>query len=44
MNAGTKKTSWATRRWKPRDPAISSFDSIPACGGQTDRHAARVTH
>jgi len=27
----------ATRRWKPRDPMVISFDALPADGKQTDR-------
>jgi len=34
-------SSWATRRWKPHDPTVISFDTIPACDGQPDRHRAR---
>jgi len=32
-----KYSFWATRRWKPHDPVFISFDSIPACDGQTGR-------
>jgi len=37
MKIGLKKT-----RIPAYDPTVVSFDSIPACDGQTDGHAAYV--
>jgi len=36
-------SAWATRRWKPHDPTAINFESIQACDGQTDRHAAYMS-
>jgi len=38
MKVGLKKLQClcATRWWKTHDPTIISFESIPACYGQTD--------
>jgi len=33
---------WATGRWRAHKPTIISFDTLPACDGQTDRHAAHA--
>ena len=35
--AGIETNSLATWRWKLHDPTSFSFDSMPACDGQTDR-------
>jgi len=31
-----KHSLWTTRCWKPHDPMVISFESIPACDGQMD--------
>jgi len=38
----TQPEPWATRRWRPDDPTVISFESAPqrVADGQKDGHAA----
>jgi len=31
-----EQSRWAMRWWKPHDPTVVSFESIPACNRGTD--------
>jgi len=48
MKVGNKKleslgwSPWATWWYKVRDPTVISFESIPACDGQTDGQTRRA--